>query len=218
VRRVRRDLSDKTIRKVVKQSLKSDQRKPKNNWASFYLRPALYVILLIFVLFIFFKFLSSVDFNQFFTSATVNSQVTETQPENPALERQTPPKERNTPAAATEKQEKPEKLQPVAQKLQIEILNGCGVNGIARRATNFSRNHDLDVVSMGNYRKENRDYFKVQETQVIGWIEDRHAIEKIAGIFGISKSNISMKKDRNKQLAASVVLGADYKKLKPFKN
>ena len=106
-----------------------------------------------------------------------------------------------------------EPIEPVKQKLQLEILNGCGVDGIASRATDYCRLKGLDVIYNGNFKN-----YSVTESYIIGWIEDQSELESIARIMGIEFSKISLQKDNNKQLAASIILGADYQKLNPYQN
>ena len=37
--------------------------------------------------------------------------------------------------------------------LQINVLNGCGVNGVGNTMTKYCRQLGYDVVEMGNYKK-----------------------------------------------------------------
>ncbi|MCA1801759.1 MAG: LytR C-terminal domain-containing protein [Rhodothermaceae bacterium] len=97
----------------------------------------------------------------------------------------------------------------ISEVIQIEVLNGCGVPGIATRFTNALRNNGFDVVDSGNFES-----FDVRETIVI----DRsgnldHAI-RIARSLGISEQNIIRETSPNFYLDATVVIGADYEKLK----
>ncbi|MFU8861888.1 MAG: LytR C-terminal domain-containing protein [Cyclonatronaceae bacterium] len=97
----------------------------------------------------------------------------------------------------------------ISEVIQIEVLNGCGVPGIATRFTNTLRNNGFDVVDSGNFES-----FDVRETIVI----DRsgnldHAI-RIARALGISEENIIRETSPNFYLDATVVIGSDYEKLK----
>jgi hypothetical protein len=97
----------------------------------------------------------------------------------------------------------------ISEVIQIEVLNGCGVPGIATRFTNALRNNGFDVVDSGNFES-----FDVRETIVI----DRsgnldHAI-RIARSLGISEQNIIRETSPNFYLDATVVIGADYETLK----
>lgn len=97
----------------------------------------------------------------------------------------------------------------ISEVIQIEVLNGCGVPGIATRFTNALRNNGFDVVDSGNFES-----FDVRETIVI----DRsgnldHAI-RIARALGISEENIIRETSPNFYLDATVVIGSDFEKLK----
>lgn len=97
----------------------------------------------------------------------------------------------------------------IGEVIQIEVLNGCGVAGVATRFTNALRNNGFDVVDSGNF-----ETFDVRETIVI----DRsgnldHAI-KIARALGIEEKNIIREVSPNFFLDATVVIGSDFEKLK----
>ena len=125
----------------------------------------------------------------------------------------------NTVVSSPENQQKSDKikpaqenvLQPVAQLLQVEVLNGCGVSGLANTTTNFLRTEQIDVVYKGNYKN-----FNVEKSQIIDRAGNMDQAMEIAKVLGIEKSLISSDIDKNKQLAATIILGKDYKKLNPF--
>jgi hypothetical protein len=211
-RRVRRNLSDKSVRKAVKHSHLSPTKGYKKNVFSLYLRITLYITLLFLVVFFSYKFLSSLDFDSFFRQSTSEESIGENLPD--LTELNDSPANRNE-NIASEKGEinRTEPIQPVKQKLQLEILNGCGADGVASRATEYCRQKGLDVVYNGNFKN-----YGVSESYIIGWIENQSELENIAKIMGIEASKISLQKNNNKQLAASIILGADYQKLNPFQN
>jgi hypothetical protein len=164
------------------------------------------LILLIVVLFISFKFLSTFNFNNFFSSTTSENLTVEDGENSLHLDQSEDQTEASQFSSA-------EKVRPVPQKSQIEILNGCGVAGIASIATDFCREEGIDVVYSGNFQN-----YAVKESYIIGWTENENDVNTIGKIIGLEQSKISFKKDSNKQLAASIILGADYKNLKPFIN
>ena len=106
-----------------------------------------------------------------------------------------------------------EKLVPVERRIQVEVLNGCGVNGLAEKFTNYLRQKNIDVVSRGNYKN-----FRVKKSLILDRIEDADKSQEIASALGINSAQISLEKDESLQLDATIVLGADYKRLKPFTN
>jgi hypothetical protein len=208
-RRTRRDLSDKRVRKFIHQSHKGGSRQsgkqssPNSSVLNF-LKPVFYLFLLAFFIFIIYQLADSLNFSSFFDG---KNQGMETSMIGDTASSQGKVATENIPA------EEPEQLiQPVPQKIQVEVLNGCGAFGVAKKTTDYLRNEDIDVVSMGNYKN-----FTVTNSMVIDRIGDRQSAEKIAKILGISTDQIKSEVDESKQLAASIVIGKDYKKLKPFK-
>ena len=111
----------------------------------------------------------------------------------------------DTPAAS------PPPLQPVNRRIQVEVLNGCGVNGLAEKVTEYLRKHDIDVVSRGNFR-----HFDVRQTLLYDRIGNNKRSATVASVLGLPTNRVEAQPDANLQLDATIVLGADYKKLTPF--
>ncbi|MCB0296826.1 MAG: LytR C-terminal domain-containing protein, partial [Calditrichaeota bacterium] len=100
----------------------------------------------------------------------------------------------------------------VARRIQVEVLNGCGVDGLAEQITNYLREKNIDVVSRGNYT-----HFDVPLTTVLDRVDNRERSLQIINVLGLPEKQLQLQKDSNLQLDATIVLGADYKKLIPFK-
>ena len=98
-----------------------------------------------------------------------------------------------------------------ADIIQAEVLNGCGIAGLAERFTDFLRSHKVDVVSMGNFNS-----FDVPETIVIDRSGNIANAKKVAGILGVKRKNVIQEIDENLLLDVSVIIGRDYFKLKPI--
>jgi len=96
--------------------------------------------------------------------------------------------------------------------IQVEILNGCGVTGIADRFTDYLRSNDIDVVSMKNYNS-----FDIPETLVIDRIGNIANARKIAESLGISPNKAFSQLNKDYFLDVTVIIGKDYHKLKPVK-
>jgi hypothetical protein len=96
--------------------------------------------------------------------------------------------------------------------IQMEVLNGCGVNGVAERFTDFLRERNFDVVSTGNYNS-----FNIDESLVIDRIGNIANAEKVAEDLGISKERVITQKNEDYFLDVSLIIGKDYFKLKPIK-
>ena len=105
-----------------------------------------------------------------------------------------------------------EALVPTARRTQVEILNGCGANGVAAKLKRYLRQHNVDVVSTGNYK-----HFEVPRSKIWDRVDHQEKSRTLANLMGISSGYVSVQKDHNLQLDATIILGLDYKKLKPFK-
>lgn len=99
----------------------------------------------------------------------------------------------------------------MARRIQVEILNGCGVNGLAERLTTYLRTRNIDVVSRGNYVT-----FDVRRTQILDRIDNPERARELADIMGVANAQVKLVVDRNLQLDATIILGKDYASLKAF--
>ena len=95
--------------------------------------------------------------------------------------------------------------------IQVEVLNGCGVDGVAAKFTDYLRRNNFDVVQVGNYTSSNID-----ETMVIDRIGNRANTEKLAEVLGIDKRNIIQQLNKDYFLDATLVIGKDYNRLEPL--
>ncbi len=95
--------------------------------------------------------------------------------------------------------------------IQIEVLNGCGVSGLADRFTDYLRNEGFDVVNKGNYIQ-----FDLENTMIIDRIGNLANAKEVAKSLGVNESNIFTQINEDYFLDVSVILGADYYKLKPL--
>ena len=204
VRRTRRDLSDKKVRKIIRKKQKESPHhrgtlRVSGSKRSLF-KPLIFIILSFALVFILYRIFQLVDFESLLPESSGSEQT-------------------NTVVSSPENQQKSDKikpaqenvLQPVAQLLQVEVLNGCGVSGLANTTTNFLRTEQIDVVYKGNYKN-----FNVEKSQIIDRAGNMDQAMEIAKVLGIEKSLISSDIDKNKQLAATIILGKDYKKLNPF--
>ena len=209
-RRVRRDLSDKRVKKIVKGKYQTGSQtgisflKPTSSLLTI-LKPFFYFFIFVLFIFLTYHFIHSLDFNELFLSS--DSTVTEQQKLDTSKEIATEKEQ------ASEEQEIPEEpvVQPVKQKSQIEVLNGCGVSGIAKNTMIYLRKADFDVVYMGNYKN-----FDVPNSMVIDRIGKKEIALKIAGLLGITPDQVKIEIDQSIQVDASIILGKDYTTLTPF--
>jgi len=92
--------------------------------------------------------------------------------------------------------------------IQVAVLNGCGVRGVADKITAKLRKNGFDVVKTGNFHN-----FNMQHTTVIARRPDRSNAEKVARALGIAKSHVITESSHNYYLDATIVIGSDYKSL-----
>ncbi len=210
-RRVRRDLSNKRIRQIIKKGLKTGNQ-PSGIYSKKkvldYYKPVIYLAGAAFLIFLVYYFLNSISFTDLVSSGQAIPAATERtkQPQNE------PEKAEEKTVATDDSMTSPTPVvNPVVHKTQVDVLNGCGVDGIAMKTTKFLRQHDLDVVSMGNYEN-----FDIRISMVINWTGKTDTAKQIAEIMGIDPKQIETRINPGKQLEASIILGSDYKKLKPF--
>lgn len=95
--------------------------------------------------------------------------------------------------------------------VQVEVLNGCGVSGVADTITDFLRKNNFDVVQTGNYTS-----FDMDKSLVIDRTGNKANAEKVAASLGIDKKNIVQQINNDYLLDCSVVIGKDYFQLKPY--
>lgn len=100
--------------------------------------------------------------------------------------------------------------------IQLDVLNGCGVNGVADRFTDFLRARDFDVVEIGNYQTNGKVNYNIDETFVIDRIGNKANALKVAKALGIEKVKVIEQLNEDYFLDVSLVIGKDYYKLKPI--
>jgi len=103
-------------------------------------------------------------------------------------------------------QEEPELIGTV---IQLEVLNGCGVAGLADTFTSTLRNNGFDVVQSGNF-----DNFNMQHTTVISRTPGKDNARRVAEALGIDESRILVEASEDFYLDATIVIGSDYRSLK----
>lgn len=96
----------------------------------------------------------------------------------------------------------------IGKIIQVEVLNGCGVRGLATEYTSLLRNHGFDVVETGNF-----DNFDLEQTIVISRTRDKDNARRVAHALGIDEEQILVEASDDYYLDATIVIGADYQSL-----
>lgn len=91
------------------------------------------------------------------------------------------------------------------RRVVVEVLNGSGVRGLARRATRVLRGRGIDVVDYGNAAEP------AESTVVILQRGERSAAERVVRVLGLGA--IREGGDTLRRVDVTVVLGSDYRPL-----
>jgi len=94
----------------------------------------------------------------------------------------------------------------------VEVLNGCGVSGVAEKLTDHLRSNNIDVVNLGNYRS-----FEIENSIIIGRNEKIRNAEIVAAIVGLDNQSIIQQINPDYLLDVTFILGKDYRDLIPLK-
>ncbi len=108
-----------------------------------------------------------------------------------------------------------EVVDPSVFQIQVEVLNGCGEQGIGQVAMRYLRKKGFDVVNI-----DNADHFEYRETIVL----DRRGTSGRSGPSGPSSAaravgdalgtpNVLLQRNEERLVDVSVVIGKDYDEL-----
>ncbi|MFC1513583.1 LytR C-terminal domain-containing protein [candidate division KSB1 bacterium] len=91
---------------------------------------------------------------------------------------------------------------------RIEILNGCGADGIARDFAQFLKDNDIDSLNTDN--TDHIDKTIIIERDSVG--RYGRVISELTGIENITFDDVTQS-----EYSVTVILGRDYNQFKPFK-
>lgn len=93
--------------------------------------------------------------------------------------------------------------------IRVQVLNGCGVPGIARRAQEWLVRNGYDVRDVGN--ADRQDY---QQSRVLDRGGNLSAARDLASALGIDERNVvKLSGAPSLKIDVSLILGHDYKRL-----
>lgn len=98
----------------------------------------------------------------------------------------------------------------VSDVIQVEVLNGCGVPGLATKFTSRLRQNGFDVVQSGNF-----ETFDITETIVIDRSGNSENAKRVARAIGVPETRIQREISSDFYLDATIVIGSDYENLQP---
>jgi hypothetical protein len=99
--------------------------------------------------------------------------------------------------------------QLISKVIQVEVLNGCGVPGIASRYTRILRKNGFDVVESGNF-----DNFDVTHTFIVDHSGHIENARRVARALGVNPKRVIEERSKDYYLDATIVVGSDYNSLK----
>lgn len=96
----------------------------------------------------------------------------------------------------------------ISSIIQLEVLNGCGVPGLATKYTGTLRNFGFDVVETGNF-----DHFNMEKSIVISRSGQMENARRVARAIGIPEEQILREESPDYYLDVTLVIGSDYESL-----
>ena len=90
---------------------------------------------------------------------------------------------------------------------RVQVLNGCGVDGLAAKVAKLLRRQGYDVVDVENTSL-------LLESLIVDRVGNRDAARKLAKLLGVGEENIIQQSCDYLELDLTVILGRDYKELK----
>ena len=119
--------------------------------------------------------------------------------EDPVIEE--PPVTQNDPA-------------PFEENIQVEVLNGCGFNGVAKTFQTYLRENGFDVVNTENYFEDGKKRWDIKNSMVIDRIGQIEQAMAVARVLDIPSGRVFTRENENSIYDVSVVIGKDFKSLK----
>ena len=93
-----------------------------------------------------------------------------------------------------------------AEKIKIEVLNGCGVDGLARKYADLLKQHGFDPANVSTFERTNlpRTYiFDRQSNAMTNGL-------KMAKVLGLSEDYVSYQASPDRMVAVTLIIGNDY--------
>lgn len=111
-------------------------------------------------------------------------------------------------------------LSPIKKKIQVEVLNGCGEQGIAKILGDRLIKKEYDVVNSGNYIERGKTNFEVEQTKIIDQLKTPENLAKakeLAVFIGVETSFVESFENPYPIADITIVIGKDFKTLPVFK-
>lgn len=168
-------------------------RQSKSNWKRF------------FSTFLFILIIAAISY--FIYDVTLNREVVRHEDQAARNENTVQPEETENPPP------QPAEEAPFKKNVQVEILNGCGVNGVAKSFQEYLRAQGFDVVNTDNYSENNKLRWDVQQSFVIDHADNLERAKAVARSLKISEEKVVSRNTPNPIYDVSVVIGKDFRQL-----
>lgn len=105
---------------------------------------------------------------------------------------------------------------PIEKRIQLEILNGCGEKGVAKKLAGLLKKSKYDIVNSGNYIENGKVNWDVKESKIIDQINNQPHARELADLMGVLYSNVESYENPSPIADITIVIGKDYKTLSIF--
>lgn len=95
--------------------------------------------------------------------------------------------------------------------ISVEILNGCGVSGLAALFKEIVHQKTFDVLNT-----ENAAHFQYENTLVIARTDNTEAAYKLAEELGIAREMVRIDKDASLAVDITMIIGHDFKSVPAY--
>lgn len=115
-----------------------------------------------------------------------------------------------------EVKEEPKPFTPIQKRIQVEVLNGCGVPGIAKKFSDHLKKNNYDVVNSGNYLENGRANFNVSKTRIVDQIKSPENIARaneLADLLEIDENLIESFENPSPIADLTIIIGKDYNQI-----
>jgi hypothetical protein len=102
---------------------------------------------------------------------------------------------------------------PFEDNIQVEVLNGCGFNGVAKIFQSYLRENGFDVVNTDNYIEDGKKRWDITKSMVIDRIGKIEQAMAVARVLDIPSSRVFSRENDDSIYDVSVVIGKDFKSL-----
>ncbi len=106
---------------------------------------------------------------------------------------------------------------PIQKKIQLEILNGCGEQGVAKKLSDILRQTNYDVVNSGNYIQNGKVNWEVEKTKIIDQVGLIENATELANFMGVANEFVDSYDNPSPIADMTIIIGKDYKDLPVFK-